>query len=70
MESLLDCLLDFAGAKRASGPPFGSTGNAPAGRPPGPQAIHPRGLCLENDKAVFHTAHHEKPISSSIYWKF
>ena len=40
MESLLDCLLDFADAKRASGPPFGSTSNAPAGRPSGPHPFH------------------------------
>jgi hypothetical protein len=34
----------FRFAKRAAGPPFGSTGNAPAGRPSGPQPFHTRGL--------------------------
>jgi hypothetical protein len=28
MESMVDCLLDSAGAERASGPPFGSTVDA------------------------------------------
>jgi hypothetical protein len=66
MESMMDCLMDSAGAERAFSPPFGSTGNAPAGRPSGQQAFHSSGLCLENDKAVFHTAPCQKPISSSI----
>lgn len=34
----------FRCAKRAYGPPSGSTGNAPAGRPPGQQPIHAPGF--------------------------
>jgi len=57
----------FRFAKRACGPPFGSTGNAPAGRPLGPHPFHTCGLCLENRFALFHTAPYQKISISSIY---
>jgi hypothetical protein len=57
----------FLSAERASGPPFGSTGNAPAGRPPGQQPFHIRGLRLENK--MFSTPPRQKTISSSVYEK-
>jgi len=38
----------FRFAKRVFDPPFGSTRNAPAGRPSGPQPFHTPGLRLEN----------------------
>src|SRR5208283_2741027 len=59
IERLLDCLMDFAVAKRAFSPPFGSTVNAPSGRPPGPQPSNTCGLCLENADA-FPTPHRPK----------
>ena len=40
--------VSFRYAVRVSSPPFGSTVNAPAGRPPGPQPSNTRGLRLEN----------------------
>jgi hypothetical protein len=58
----------FRSAKRASGPPFGSTGNAPVGRPPGQQPFHTLGFVWKTLR-VSHTAPRLIFFISSVYEK-